>query len=165
MIPQLDVLETLAGIVNYGNRVFEVARDAGLIEDNRPGCAITVGLGPRNDSFMQVTHVLGNPPAEKKERFIQLSTEKPWRARMHGHIASALSRDPSGHRYAGGFDFDPWTIGISGLTEADDEALALGILVGAEIITVNRALEVLEQRESLKRFNALYPHLPPFVLH
>ncbi len=84
----------------------------------------------RPDGEVFIHQRIGKTSSEKDERYKHLSAEKALRLHAHpGHRTSWQSRDPALDRWGGAIrTIDGWVFSFSGLPEAWDEALMIGIV-------------------------------------
>jgi len=128
----------------------------------KKGCYICVmkGTGPET---LLVTK-LGDCDIKVSEKYFGLSQEKPFRLLVRGHFSSWQSRDLDAGKYGGAITAPPDSgglkvgrdiiIGISGLPEKGDEAVALVIVLVFNWITIADAKRIIEISDN-ELFNSL----------
>jgi hypothetical protein len=116
----------------------------------KKGCYICVmkGIGPKT---LLVTE-LGDCDIKVSEKYFGLSQEKPFRLLVRGHFSSWQSRDLDAGKYGGAITAPPCSlglkvgrdiiIGISGLPEKGDEAVALVIALIFNWIIISDARRI-----------------------
>jgi len=119
---QLDVSE----VAEVLPRVFDELATVGSDLEGKQGCMVCV-LDKASHEFVVESTVVGQvADAEKLAEYTRLCQEKALRLLGHpDHILSWQSRDEDHDQWGGAYDDGIYIWSVSGLTEAQDEALSL----------------------------------------
>lgn len=117
-----------------------------LINDpTRRGLYAFVGIAKNDQEVQPFFHEpIGIVPADRAEKYMKFSAEKPCRAYRLGDVTSYTSRDPDNGQWGGGIvaGGQPWLIGVSGLPEQWDEAVVVVTTVLSELESADWAARI-----------------------